>query len=182
MMKLSFCIIIFLLSGNALFAQVAVNADGSAPDSSAMLDVKSAGKGFLLPRMTHAELNTIIDPADGLLVYCTDCGLNGLGTLSMHLAGSWFTINANCLNPLLPVTGTHEPSAVQIVWKWNPATGASGYRWNTTDDYGAATDMGADTAKTETGLTPDSLYTRFVWAYNTCGTSASATLTSATLP
>jgi hypothetical protein len=52
-------------------AQVAVNADGSAPDNSAMLDVKSANKGALIPRMTQAQMLAISNPANGLQVYCT---------------------------------------------------------------------------------------------------------------
>jgi len=59
------------------FTQVGINKDGSQPNSSAMLDVKSNSKGFLPPRMTHAELNAIVNPATGLIVYCTDCGENG---------------------------------------------------------------------------------------------------------
>jgi hypothetical protein len=37
-------------------AQVSVNADGSAADISAMLDVASSNKGVLLPRMTYSDL------------------------------------------------------------------------------------------------------------------------------
>jgi hypothetical protein len=52
-------------------AQVAVNSDGSTPDNSAMLDVKSAVRGLLPPRMTLAQIAGVINPADGLMVYCT---------------------------------------------------------------------------------------------------------------
>ena len=69
-----------------LMAQVSINADGSQPDPSAGLDVKFNNKGFLPPRMTKAALNTISNPADGLMVYCTDCGSNGLGVISMYMA------------------------------------------------------------------------------------------------
>ncbi|MCF6170576.1 MAG: hypothetical protein L3J66_06330 [Bacteroidales bacterium] len=62
-----------LLTLNGL-AQVAINTDGSNPDASAMLDVKSTDKGFLLPRMTEANRNTINGGslATGLMVYQTD--------------------------------------------------------------------------------------------------------------
>lgn len=50
-------------------AQVAVTSDGSVPDSSAMLDVKSTTRGFLPPRMTYAERTAIALPAKGLMVY-----------------------------------------------------------------------------------------------------------------
>jgi hypothetical protein len=53
-------------------AQVGINTDNSAPNGSAMLDVKSSNRGMLVPRMTIAERNAIASPANGLLVYCTD--------------------------------------------------------------------------------------------------------------
>jgi len=53
-------------------AQVGINTDGTLPDNSAMLDVRSTTKGMLVPRMTTAERNGIANPATGLLVFCTD--------------------------------------------------------------------------------------------------------------
>lgn len=53
-------------------AQVALNNNGKAPDSSAMLDVQSTEKGMLVPRMTEAERNAISRPANGLLIFCKD--------------------------------------------------------------------------------------------------------------
>jgi len=61
----------------SLSAQVAVSTDGSNAHPSAMLEVKSTEKGFLLPRMTQAERNLITSPAAGLVVWCTNCGTNG---------------------------------------------------------------------------------------------------------
>ena len=56
------------------FAQVSVNTDGSQPDNSAMLDVKSASKGLLIPRLTQSQIESISGPANGLLVYCVTDG------------------------------------------------------------------------------------------------------------
>jgi hypothetical protein len=42
------------------------------PNASAMLDVQSTTKGFLMPRMTLAQRNLIPSPAAGLMVYQTD--------------------------------------------------------------------------------------------------------------
>lgn len=53
---------------------VAINNDNSAPDASAMLDVKSTTKGLLAPRMTQAQRNAIANPATGLAIYQTDGG------------------------------------------------------------------------------------------------------------
>jgi hypothetical protein len=55
-----------------LAQSVAINADSSAPDPSAILDLKSTVKGFLTPRMTQAQRNIIALPAIGLLIYQTD--------------------------------------------------------------------------------------------------------------
>jgi len=54
------------------YSQVAINTDGSSPDNSAMLDVKSTAKGLLAPRMTSAQRLAITNPATGLLVFQTD--------------------------------------------------------------------------------------------------------------
>jgi hypothetical protein len=62
----------FLWMATATFAQVGINSDNSAPDGSAMLDVKTTVKGFLPPRMTTAQRNTIASPAAGLVIYNTD--------------------------------------------------------------------------------------------------------------
>ncbi len=49
-----------------------INADGNAPDASAMLDVNSTEKGVLIPRMTTTQREAVNAPANGLLVYDTD--------------------------------------------------------------------------------------------------------------
>jgi trimeric autotransporter adhesin len=64
-------IILFLLAGLRVIAQVAINADGSLPDTSSMLDVKSNEKGVLVPRMSQSQRNAIPGPATGLLIYQT---------------------------------------------------------------------------------------------------------------
>ncbi len=60
-----------LFFSSTLFAQVGINADNSAPDGSAMLDVKSTSKGALLPRMTQAQILAIQNPSNGLIAFCT---------------------------------------------------------------------------------------------------------------
>jgi len=49
--------------------QVGINATGAAAAPSAMLDLASTTKGFLMPRMTDAQRIAIPAPANGLLVY-----------------------------------------------------------------------------------------------------------------
>jgi len=65
----------YLLTGLtfSLNAQsVGINAVGTAPDNSALLDVNSESKGFLPPRMTTIQRNAITAPVEGLVIYNTD--------------------------------------------------------------------------------------------------------------
>jgi uncharacterized protein (TIGR02145 family) len=170
----------FLLTGMGLLAQVGINTDSSLPHNSAMLDVKSTVKGFLPPRMTQAEMSTILNPAEGLMVFCTDCGLNGTGVIVVFMNGTWSTLAVNCILPVAPAAGVHIPSPVQIIWNWNTVSCATGYKWSVTNDFATATDMGTATTKTETGLTCNTTYTRYAWAYSACGNSTPVTLTQTT--
>ena len=69
-----FILLGFLLSipGLGVFSQTSINTDGSSPDPSAMLDVKSTTKGMLIPRMTIGQRTGIGAAANGLMVYQTD--------------------------------------------------------------------------------------------------------------
>ncbi len=78
------------------YAQVGINNDGSNPDSSAMLDVKSTDKGILIPRMTQAQRDAIQQPATGLMIYQTD------GTTGFYYYGR------GVWNHILDGTGTVE--------------------------------------------------------------------------
>jgi hypothetical protein len=65
-------VFIFLLFANLSLAQsVGINDDGSNPDPSAILDIKSTNKGLLVPRMSTAEREAIPAPAEGLKVFDT---------------------------------------------------------------------------------------------------------------
>ncbi len=70
------------------------------------------------------------------------------------------------LNLAAPVASAHTASTTQIVWNWSAVSGATGYKWGTTNVYASATDIPSGTSKTETGLTCNTSYTRYVWAYN----------------
>lgn len=91
-----------------------------------------------------------------------------------------FEATASVITQVAPVAATHIPSQTQVVWNWNTAPGASGYKWNTVNVYSSATDMAAAITKTETGLTCNTTYDRYIWAYNASGCVSSATTLSQT--
>ena len=83
--------------------------------------------------------------------------------------------------PEAPKAGKNIPTMTQITWKWKPVKGATGYLWNTTNNDTTAIDLGSDTSKVDTGLTPSTMYSRYVWAYNgNCGQSFPKMLTQTT--
>ena len=89
-------------------------------------------------------------------------------------------VTATVVTQAAPTASTHTPSQAQVIWNWNSATGASGYKWNTTNNYESASDLGNTFTKTESGLACNTAYSRFVWAYSASGCVSAATTLSQT--
>jgi uncharacterized protein (TIGR02145 family) len=68
-------------------AQVGIGIPTTQIDPSAQLQVSSTTKGFLPPVMTQAQRNAIASPAQGLMIFCTDCG--GSGQPQFYNGSSW---------------------------------------------------------------------------------------------
>ena len=85
MKKIFFISLFTYLAVTISYAQnVAINADASLPNSSAMLDVKSTSKGMLIPRVAltgTADVTTVPSPATSLMVYNTTAA--GTGTTAV---------------------------------------------------------------------------------------------------
>lgn len=98
-MKAFITILITILSISITYAQVGINADGSTPHSSAILDVKSTTKAFYPPRMTTAEKEAIVGNQIGALVF--DATLN---QLSVFNGTAWVSAGSSLT---LPYIGTY---------------------------------------------------------------------------
>ncbi|TMI83552.1 MAG: hypothetical protein E6H10_07715 [Bacteroidetes bacterium] len=101
-------ILSFLTCSIVKAQSVGVNADGSTPDASAMLDVKNPTKGLLIPRVALTATNVagpVSSPATSLLVYNTvaTSGDNGVtpgfyfwnGTAWEKLSTNTWSLNGN---------------------------------------------------------------------------------------
>ncbi|MCR9250396.1 MAG: hypothetical protein NXI20_08220, partial [bacterium] len=69
-------LLLLLLTGHIYIQaqNIVINDDGSSADDSAILDLQSDSKGFVAPRMTTSQRNSISSPATGLVIYDTDIG------------------------------------------------------------------------------------------------------------
>jgi hypothetical protein len=113
-MKNFVLLLLILLSTISGFSQVGINSDGSNPDNSSMLDIKSTSKGILIPRMSQSERAAISSPANGLMVYQTN-GTTGFyfydgsswvrlatGTEASYTAGTGIDISNNTITNTSP--------------------------------------------------------------------------------
>jgi uncharacterized protein (TIGR02145 family) len=177
-MKKSLIILILnCLILNFVFSQsgVSVNRNGAPADNSAILDVSSTSQGLLIPRLTTTQRDNITSPALSLIIFNTTTNC-----FEAYVNGSWYSVSCPppCSQPTAPIAGASLPSETQIAWNWNYVNGATGYKWNIINNYATATDNGSSNAFTQTGLTCNTGYTLYVWAYNSCGNSSASALTS----
>ncbi|MDD7885622.1 hypothetical protein [Flavivirga sp. 57AJ16] len=87
------------------YAQIGIGT--TVPDISSILDIESANKGLLIPRLSNAQKNNIINPATGLMVYDTSnkCTSVNIGT---PMAPNWECLNKsdNATIPSVIVSNT----------------------------------------------------------------------------
>ena len=89
-LSILFLSFLFTLASPAFGQGIGINSDGSDPDPSAMLDVKSTSKGILIPRM-NAIQRLALTPSEGLLVYQT----TGTTGFYFHDGNSWRYLTDN---------------------------------------------------------------------------------------
>ena len=66
------------------------NANTGASNSSAILELNSATRGFLMPRMTNEERIAIKQPTDGLQVFVINYDTeNDVGTIMFYQDSKW---------------------------------------------------------------------------------------------
>ena len=66
----------------------------SSPGITSILDIASTTKGLSVPRMTTAQMNSIVGPTAGMVIYTTDGGA-GNGKLMIRTSAAWETITSS---------------------------------------------------------------------------------------
>jgi len=72
-----YILFLFLIANLSVSLAQNVGIGTNNPHSSAELDVNSNKRGLLPPRLSMSERDSIENPADGLMIYCTDCDTSG---------------------------------------------------------------------------------------------------------
>jgi len=142
--------------GTAPHYQWKVNGNNAGPDSPEFSYVPGSGDAVACVMTSNIECPTNNPVASNVV------------TMTVHVT------------PVTPLPGTPIASQTEITWNWNPVQDATGYRWNTSNNFATALEMGTSTTLTEPGLICDTSYTRYVWAYNSCGSSVPGILSQAT--
>ena len=114
-MKKILILLVIFTTVASMAQSVGINADGSAANATAMLDVSSTTKGFLPPRMTYAQRDAITSPATGLMVYCSNCG-PGTGEPQFYNGSSWVNM----------IGGTALSNSSQLLSSFTRSVGAGG--------------------------------------------------------
>lgn len=151
-----------------------VGVNTSTPDASAVLDVSGTFGGLLAPRLTTAQRNAIVNPADGLLIVntttqCLESFFGGTG---------WNALACNCSQaPSAPqsVLGSALicPNQQNIWFSVANVPGASSYQWQVPNGFSIVAGQGTDSLLVNAGSASGSIQ---VQAVNSCGTSPQTAL------
>ena len=125
---------------NKIVANGTVGVGTTTPSPSAKLEVSSTTQGFLPPRMTYAQKMAIQSPAQGLMIYCTDCGshgepeyYNGLAWVNM-MGGLPHGFPVLTTSPVTTITGTSASLGGNITSDDGSEIIARGVVWGTTSN------------------------------------------------
>lgn len=166
-----------------------INATGTPPDNSALLDVDAQGlpsnnkKGLLIPRMTTAERNAIPSPANSLLIFNTTTNCFEWWSSA---TSSWQIFACACTTPTSAPTANTASGVGQtsLTANWGSVSGATCYQLDVAMDAAFTTfvpgyynlNVGNVTSFNVTGLTCNTVYYYRVRACNSCGASANSNM------
>jgi hypothetical protein len=116
-------IALFATTSNLWAQNVGINSTGTPPHASSGLDVDFQDRGLLIPRLTDAQRNAIVNPATGLLIFNTTTKC-----MNMYTGTAWKQSCFDCTFLLVPgpVSATCESDTLKLTA--NTILGAT-YQW-----------------------------------------------------
>jgi hypothetical protein len=162
--------LLFIFNFSLVSAQsVGINATGAAPAPSAMLDLNSTTLGVLVPRMTTAQMNTIVAPAVSLLIYNTT-----VNCFEWWTGAVWQVYTCTCNGPPAspgPITGPASvcSGALGATYTIAAVPSATSYSWTVPSGATITAGQGTTSITVNWGATSGNVC---VTAINSCGGSA----------
>lgn len=105
LVALSIIVSVLACSGVLAQKQQKIGTNANNINSSAVLELESNSRGFLPPRMTLAQRNTIVSAAAGLIIYCSDCGNGEIQFYNSVSAWQGLRVVAGGSTPVSPQAG-----------------------------------------------------------------------------
>ncbi len=171
-----FFTIAFVLISAAAFCQsggVGINANGAPPAASAILDLSSTSKGFVMPRVTQTQRDAIQSPVLGLQIFNTTNNC-----FEAYGFSNWQTLSCLCNGaPSTPstITGNSNPcaNAPSVTYTVGLVLGANTYTWTVPSGAVIIAGQGTNSITVNYGVNPGNVT---VSANNSCGSSSASTL------
>jgi len=165
-MKSLFLLTLILILSCQSIAQIGINLDGSSPDPSAMLDIKSTQKGFLPPRMTTQEIQSISNPAIGLVIFnlTSNC-------LNYYSGQVWMELCGTCTPQPTQANAGSDQTVIgdSVLLTANAPLIGSGY-WRVVSGNGGILADSTNPQSVFSGNQPGNYTLRWT-IYNSCGSS-----------
>lgn len=176
-LKATIVILVVHFGTESTFCQnIGVNSSGTVANPSALLDLDASpnnDKGLLIPRLTTAERDAISSPANGLMIYNTDCN-----SFNYYNGSSWVPMNS--IGGSAPATpgsitgGTSQCNgATGVTYSISAVNGATSYTWIVPSGASITAGQGTTSITVDFGSNSGNVC---VTANNDCGVSDAACL------
>jgi uncharacterized protein (TIGR02145 family) len=173
-MKKIHAFLLVCIASSGLSQGVRIGPGQGSPDPSAGLEISFSDKGLLPPRMTSAERDAIVAPAEGLRIFNTNTNCENFfnGTTWRELCGT--CTPGVPLSPLLLPSGGSgtaffAPNTSGAVFTIQPSLNATNYNWTVPNTWTITSGNGTTSITVDVG--PSDLNGMvYVTASNGCGT------------
>ena len=185
--RLTLFTLLLSLISTLTYSQVGIGTN--TPHSSSIVDVSATNKALLLPRLTSEQRAGISSPANGLVIFCTNCGTNG--EIQVYSTNAWKNVLGNNTTTSLATLVTDAASNISyttatsggnITYSETSVT-AKGVCWSTSQNPTTSNSKTTDGTGTGsftssiTGLAANTTYYVRAYATNTAGTSYGSEVT-----
>jgi len=170
-MKFNAVLLCFVCVSTA-WQQVKVGSNQTPPHPAAALEVEASSKGFLPPRLSSAQRDSIANPPEGLRIFNIDTKCE-----NFYNGSAWYELCGVC-TPGIPgapvqISGNVVGCASDTshVFSVTPVLHASAYTWQVPAGWTILQGQGSSTIRVEVGQPGDS-GNLLVFAQNGCGQSS----------